>query len=63
MRAMCGVQLNDRRTSSDVVLMVGLNGTMDLLVMTSSVHWYGHVWSEGVLRKALEVEVKGRKGG
>ena len=31
--------------------------------MTNSVRWYGHVWREGVLRRALEVEVKERKGG
>ena len=61
MRAMCGVQLKDRRTSLDVVLMLGFNGTMDLFVVTSSVRWYGHVRSEGVLRRTLEVEVKERK--
>ena len=63
MRAMCGVQLKDMRTFTDVVLMLGFNGTMDLLVVTNSVRWYGHVWREGVLRRALEVEVKERKGG
>ena len=63
MRAMCGVQLKDMRTSTDVVLMLGFNGMMDLLVVTNSVCWYSHVWREGVLRRALEVEVKGRKGG
>ena len=34
---MCGVQLKDMRTSMDVVLMLGFNGTMDLLVVTNSV--------------------------
>ena len=26
---MCGVQLNDRKTSMDLLLMLGLNETMD----------------------------------
>ena len=42
-RAMCGVQLIDRKRSTDVMFMLGLNETMDQLAMANSVRWYGHV--------------------
>ena len=38
---MCGVQLKDRR-STDLMFMLGFNGTMDHLAMAESVHL---VWS------------------
>ena len=65
-RAMCGVQLMDRERSTDLMFMLGLNETIDLLAMTNSVRWYGHVLRRedgDVLRMALYLEVKGRKGG
>ena len=40
-RAMCGVQLKDRKGSTDLMLMLGLNKTIDQLAMVNSVHWYG----------------------
>ena len=40
-RAMCGVLLKDRKRTKD--LMLGLNETIDLLVIENSVHWYGDV--------------------
>ena len=42
-RAMCGVQLKVRKRSTDLVLMLGLNETIDQLAMANSVCWYGHV--------------------
>ena len=59
-RAMCGVHLKDRKTSMDLMFMLGLNETIDQLAMANSVHRYGHV-----LRRALDfrVKVEGRKGG
>ena len=54
-RAMCGVWLNDRRRSKNLMLgfivsrvghmgmMLGLNHTMASLYMAKSVHWHGHV--------------------
>ena len=39
-RAMCGVQLNDRKRTKDLMLMLGLNETIDQLAMASSVCWY-----------------------
>ena len=42
-REMCGVQLKDRKRSTDLMFMLGLSETIDQLAMTSSVRWYGHV--------------------
>ena len=42
-RAFCWVQLKDRRRSTDLMLMLGLNETIDQLAMANSVHLYGHV--------------------
>ena len=42
-RAMCGVQLKDRKISTDLMFMFGLNETIDQLAMADSVHWHGHV--------------------
>ena len=71
--AMCRVQLKDRKRYTGLMLMLGLNETIDHLAMVSHVHWCGHVLrrEDGhVLGRALdlevddlEVEVKGRKGG
>ena len=41
--AMYGVQLKDRNVSWDLMLMLGLNETIDQLAMANSVCWYGHV--------------------
>ena len=59
-RAMHGVQLKDRKRSKD--LMLGLNETIDNLVMANSVPWYGQILrrKDGpVLRRALGFEVEG----
>ena len=56
MRAMCGVQLKDRKRSTDLMFMLSLNETIDQLAMANSVHCYGHV-----LRKALNFEVEGQR--
>ena len=63
-KAMCGVQLNNRKRSKDLMLMLGLNVTIDQLAMSNSVRWhgdqlrreYGHV-----LRRALDFEVDGKR--
>ena len=39
MRATCGVQLKDRKISTDLMFMQGLCETMDQLVMGNSVRW------------------------
>ena len=61
-RAMCGVQLKDRKISTDLMFMLGLRETMDQLAMKNSVRWYGYVlWREDghVLRWAIDFEVEG----
>ena len=67
MKAMCGVQLKDRKRSPALMLMLGLKETVDQLAMASSVSWYGNVLriEDGhVLRRALgfEAEVHRKKG-
>ena len=42
-RAMRGVQLKDRKRSTDLMLMLGLKETIDQLAMANSVCWYAHV--------------------
>ena len=42
-RAMCGVQLKDRKRSTDLMLTLGLNETIDNLPSTCTTH----VWSQG----------------
>ena len=66
-RAMCGVQIKEKKRSTDLTLMFGLNETIDQLAIANSVYWYGHVLSREdghVLRMALdfEVESQGKKG-
>ena len=57
-RAICGVQLKDRKRSID------LNDTIDQLAMTNSVRWYGHVLrrEDGhILIRALDFEVESQR--
>ena len=61
---MCGVQLNDRKRSTDLIFMLGLKETIDQLAMAHIVHWYGHVLrrEDGyILRRALDYEVDGHR--
>ena len=62
-RAMCGVQLRDRKRSMDLMFMQGLKETIDHLTMASSVRWYGHVLRrEGghISRRAFDFEIEGQ---
>ena len=43
MRAVCGVQLNDRKRSTDLMFMLGLKETIEQMAMANSVRWNGHV--------------------
>ena len=43
-RAMCGVQLKDRKRSVDSVLMFGFNETIDQLAMVSLKPWISWLW-------------------
>ena len=67
-RAMCGLQLKDRKRSKDLMLMLSLNETIDQLGMANSIRWHGHVLrrEDGhVERRAwdLRLKVNKRKGG
>ena len=42
-RAICVLQLKNRKKSTDLMLMLCLNETIDQLAMANSVRWYGHV--------------------
>ena len=46
-RGIYRVHLKDRKRSKDLLLIFGLNKTMDLLTMASSVHLGGHVLRRG----------------
>ena len=64
-RMMCGVKLRDRKSSVELMSMVGLSEDIVTLVRRSRLRWYGHVLrrNEGVgIRRALEFEVEGVTG-
>ena len=42
-RAMCEVQLKDRKIYTYLTFMLGLNESIYQLAMANSVHWYSHV--------------------
>ena len=62
-RAMCGVQLKDRKRSTDLMFMLGLKETIDHFAMANSVRWYGHVMKgeDGHIIRALDFEVEGQR--
>ena len=63
-RAMFGVQLKDKKRSTDLMFMLGLKVTIDQLVIASSVRWHGCVLrrEDGhVMRRALDFEVEGQE--
>ena len=47
MRATCGLQLKDRKRSTDLMLMLGLNESRYQLAMVNCVHWCGDVLRRG----------------
>ena len=65
-RAMCGVEIIEKRRSQELMSLLGLKDTLDGLARLSEVRWYGHVLrrdSGDVLRRALNFEVEGSMGG
>ena len=61
MRAMHDVQLTDRKRSGELILMSGLNETIDQIALTNNVYLYGYVLWRGnvhVMRTALDFDVK-----
>ena len=66
-RAMYGVLLKNRKGSTVLMCLLGLDGTIDQLAMASSVCWHGHVFRRAdvhVFRMAFhfEIEGQGKKG-
>ena len=64
MREMCGVQLQERKRSTDLMFMLCLKETIDQLAVANSVCWHGHVLRRDdglVLRRALDFEVEGQR--
>lgn len=64
-RMMCGVKVKDRKSSMELMSMVGLNEDILTLIRRSRLRWYGHVLrrNEGVgIRQVLEFEVEGVTG-
>ena len=45
MQIMCRVHLKDRKRSTYLMSMLGLNETIDQMSMENSVHWFGQVLS------------------
>ena len=53
-----------KKESTDLMLMLGLNETIDQLAMTNSVCWHVHVLRRKnghILRRALDLEVEGHR--
>ena len=63
-RAMCGVQLKDKKRSTDLMFVLSLKESIDQLAIADNVCSYchvlrredGHVW-----RRALDFEVEGQR--
>ena len=63
-RAVCGLQLKDRKISTDLMFLLGSPEAINQLAMANSVRWYANVlWREdgNVLRRALDFEVGGQR--
>ena len=60
-RAICEVLIRDKKSAYDLMLMLGLNETVDRLAMADSLDWYVDVLREDghVLRRGLEFKVGG----
>ena len=42
-RVMCGLKVADRKTTEELMDMLGLRETIDRLATANGVRWYGHV--------------------
>ena len=63
-RSMCGVKLVDRKIMEDLMEMLGLKETLEGMVKTNGVRWYGHVIrrnDNNILKKAMMMEVNGKR--
>ena len=63
-KAMCGVQLKDRKRSTNLMYILGISETIDQLAMANSDCWYGHMLrreDSHILRNALDFEVESQR--
>ena len=63
-RAMCEVWLKDRKRTKDLILMLGLNETIEQQATANSACWYGDVLRKEdglVLNRALDLLVKNKR--
>ena len=61
MRRLCGVKVVDKVLTRDLMQMLDMNETIDLLTRANSVRWYGHVLRKhknNLLRMGLNPKVK-----
>ena len=61
-RLMCGIKWRERKSSKDLMLMMGLEEDIVTVVRRSRLRWYGHVLrrdEEVGIRKVLNFEVNG----
>ena len=66
-RAMCRVQLKDRKRAKDLMLLLCLNEAINQLAMANSVRWCDHVLRRRMVMSRewyyiLRLKVKGIKG-
>ena len=64
MRAICHLQLKDRKRYTDLMYMQGFNDIIDQLAMANSVCWYCHLLrrqDSHVLGRALDFVVEAQR--
>ena len=64
MRTMCGAKLIEKKSTEDLMEMLGLKETVVQMAKANGMRWYGHVLRRDdghVLGKVLEFEVKGKR--
>ena len=63
-RAMCGVKLEDKRNTEELIDMFGLKKEVDKLTRANGMSWYGRVLrrpEENILMKAMLHEADGKR--
>ena len=63
-KMMCGTRLVDCASSVDLCQIVGIDKTIDELIVQSRFHLYGHVLrreKDSSVRKVLQIDIKGKK--
>ena len=63
-RAMCGAKLMEKKRTEDLMEILGLKETVVQMAKANRMRWFRNVLRRDdghVLRKALELEVKGKR--